>query len=275
MTATPPIVLSFAATDPSSGAGMQADILTLSAMGCYPLSVVTAITAQDTVGVFDVWPAPATQVLTQARRILEDIPVSAFKVGLLGSVEVVRAVHDVIADYPDVPVVVDPVLASGRGDPLASARAIEAIVELLLPCTTVLTPNSLEARRLCGDDATEMQTLSDCANALLARGCEYVLITGTHEMTDQVVNTLYARSGVVRADAWDRLPGSYHGSGCTLASAIAAAIANGAPVPEAVRDAQEFTWRSLRAGIRPGDGQFIPDRLFWAREVRVGAEDAD
>jgi hydroxymethylpyrimidine/phosphomethylpyrimidine kinase len=97
-------------------------------------------------------------------------------------------------------------------------------------------------------------------------GCEYVLITGTHENTPEVVNTLYAREGVVRSDAWQRLPGSYHGSGCTLASAIAATLANGLDIGEAVRDAQEYTWQALRSAYRPGMGQNIPDRLFWARE---------
>ena len=97
-------------------------------------------------------------------------------------------------------------------------------------------------------------------------GCEYVLITGTHENTAQVVNTLYGQDGVVRADSWDRLPGSYHGSGCTLASAIAATIANGLSISDAVKDAQEYTWQTLKSAFRPGMGQHIPDRLFWARE---------
>jgi hydroxymethylpyrimidine/phosphomethylpyrimidine kinase len=93
-----------------------------------------------------------------------------------------------------------------------------------------------------------------------------VLVTGTHEGTPQVVNTLYGSHGVIRSDRWERLPGSYHGSGCTLASAIAAYLACGADIGEAVRGAQEYTWRALAAGYRPGMGQFIPDRLFWSRE---------
>jgi hydroxymethylpyrimidine/phosphomethylpyrimidine kinase len=96
-------------------------------------------------------------------------------------------------------------------------------------------------------------------------GCEYVLITGTHEQTAKVTNTLYSERGVVRSDSWERLPGSYHGSGCTLASAIAALLAQGVEVPEAVHEAQEYTWQTLKAGFRPGMGQHIPDRLFWAR----------
>jgi hydroxymethylpyrimidine/phosphomethylpyrimidine kinase len=93
-----------------------------------------------------------------------------------------------------------------------------------------------------------------------------VLVTGTHENTPQVVNTLYGKSGVVRTDSWPRLPGTFHGSGCTLASAIAAMLANGLDLPEAVREAQEYTWQTLKKAYRPGMGQFLPDRLFWARE---------
>jgi len=269
----PPIVLTFAATDPTSGAGLQADLLTLCALGCHPLSVVTAITIQDTAGVDAVMAIDPDWVTDQARLILEDMPVAAFKIGLLGSVENIAAVAEIVSDYPDVPLVLDPVLASGRGDELANEDMISAMRELLLPQTTILTPNSAEARRLVQDDGDETEDfqLEKCAERLLGFGCEYVLITGTHENTPQVINTLYGSEGVVRADSWDRLPGSYHGSGCTLASAIAATLANGLDLPEAVREAQEYTWQALSAAFRPGMGQYIPDRFFWAREVSDGS----
>lgn len=264
----PPIVLVFAATDPSGGAGLQADIMTLSSMGCHPLSVVTAVTIQDTMGVDDVSPIDAEWVADQARCVLEDMPVAAFKVGLLGSLEQIAAIAEVVSDYPEVPLVLDPVLASGRGDELVTEEMVSALRELLIPQTTLLTPNSLEARRLAADDTEEGDgpDLAECARRIIATGCEYVLVTGTHENTTQVVNTLYGQNGVVRSDAWTRLPGSYHGSGCTLASAIAATIANGLEVSDAVKDAQEYTWQTLKAAFRPGMGQHIPDRLFWARE---------
>ena len=264
----PPIVLVFAATDPSGGAGLQADIMTLSSMGCHPLSVVTAITVQDTTGVDDISAIDAEWVADQARCVLEDMPVAVFKVGLLGSVEAIAAIAEVVSDYPDIPLVLDPVLASGRGDELASEDMISAMRELLVPQTTLITPNTLEARRLAQDDTNENDDpdLSECARRLLNLGCEYVLITGTHENTPQVVNTLYDQQGVVRTDSWQRLPGIFHGSGCTLASAISATIANGLGVPEAVGDAQEYTWQTLKFAYRTGMGQLIPDRLFWARE---------
>ncbi len=269
----PPIVLTFAASDPSGGAGIQADLLTLSSMGCHALSVLTAITVQDTAGVEDVQAIDSEWVNDQARMILEDMAVSAFKIGMIGSVENAAVIAEVLADYPDVPVVLDPVLASGRGDELANEDLIDAIRELLIPHTTILTPNSVEARRLAiaDEDGDDEPDLDECADRLLDLGASYVLITGTHENTPQVTNTLYEAGGVVRTDQWDRLPGSYHGSGCTLASAIAAALANGLDLPEAVREAQEYTWQTLAAAFRPGMGQYIPDRFFWAREPNDNA----
>jgi hydroxymethylpyrimidine/phosphomethylpyrimidine kinase len=261
MSSPPPIVLTFAGSDPTGGAGLQADVLTLASMGCHPLSVVTALTVQDTRGVASFDPVDAKRVRMQAERLLADMQVAAFKLGMLGSAENVEVVAALLADYAEVPVVLDPVLASGRGDSLASEETLAALRELIVPQSTVVTPNSIEARRLSNTDSLEQ-----AAQRLLQRGAEYVLITGTHEPGAEVVNTLYDSGGVVRTDRWTRLPGSYHGSGCTLASAIAAALANGLAVPEAVRDAQEYTWQALASGFRPGAGQCIPDRFFWARE---------
>ena len=272
--AFPPLVLTFAASDPSGGAGVQADLLTLSSMGCHPLSVITALTVQDTIGVEGVFAIDSDWVADQARALLEDVPVDAFKVGVLGSVENIAAIAEIVSDYPDIPLVLDPVLASGRGDELATDDMAQAMRELLLPQTTILTPNSMEARRLADIDDDDA-SLFDCAARLIEAGSEYVLVTGTHEATTQVVNTLYGKSGVVRSDTWPRLPHKYHGSGCTLASAIAAMLANGLDLPEAVREAQDFTWHALEKAYRPGMGQHLPDRLFWAREERDGeAEEA-
>ena len=267
MTATPPIILTFAATDPTSGAGLQADILTQASLGCHPLTVVTAITVQDTRGVEDFMVLEPEWIIDQARAILEDMPVAAFKVGMLGSVEIVAAVAEIVSDYPDIPLILDPVLASGRGDDLATEETLEAMRDLLLPQTTLITPNSVEARRLVeDDDDIEPPDLDTCAMRLLDMGCEFVLITGSHEHTPQVINTLYGLGDQASTLAWDRLPHSYHGSGCTLASAISALLAQGVDMATAIKDAQEYTYETLRNGFRPGMGQFIPDRLFWARE---------
>src|SRR5215510_14614798 len=211
MSELPPIVLVFAATDPSGGAGLQADIMTLTSMGCHPLSVVTAVTVQDTMGVDDVSPIDAEWVADQARCVLEDMPVAAFKIGLLGNLEQVAAIAEVVSDYPETPLILDPVLASGRGDELVTEEMVAALRERLIPQTTILTPNSLEARRLAPEDGDDGDgpALAECARRLIATGCEYVLVTGTHENTAQVINTLYAQTGVVRSDSWQRLPGSY------------------------------------------------------------------
>ncbi|MBV5285263.1 MAG: hydroxymethylpyrimidine/phosphomethylpyrimidine kinase [Methyloversatilis discipulorum] len=287
----------FSATDPTGGAGMQADLMTLSALGCHPLTVVTAVTVQDSAGVEEVVPMDDDLLVDQARVLLADMPVAAFKIGVMGSIENIAAIAEIISDYPDVPVVLDPVLSSGRGDELADEDMVIALQELLLPLTTVLTPNSLEARRLAqaddedddGDDFADEDdesddedeqddaapTLEQCARQLIAAGCGHVLLTGTHESTTRVANVLYGRSGVIRRDEWDRLPGSYHGSGCTLASALAAWLAHGLDVGEAAHAAQEYTWRTLQAGFRPGMGQHLPDRFFFLREHNAATADRE
>ena len=271
MTPTPPAVLVFAATDPSGGAGLQADVLTLASMGCHPLSVVTAITVQDTTGVEDVMPLDAEWVADQARCILEDVPVAVFKLGVLGSVESIAAIAEIVSDYPEIPLVLDPILASGRGDELASEDMLSALRDLIIPQATIVTPNILDILRIAYDENVEEDNpdLAEAARRILETGCEYVLITGTHSNSTQVINTLYGREGVVRSDGWERLAGSYHGSGCTLSSAIAAGLAQGLDIAEAVAEAQEYTWQTLKDGFRLGMGQPIPDRLFWAKEENL------
>jgi len=265
---TPPLVLVFAASDPTAGAGIQADMLTLASLGCHPLSALTAITVQDTVGVDSVHPVSAELVERQARTLLEDMQVAAFKLGVLGSVENVVAIAEIVSDYPDIPLVFDPVLTSGRGDDLSGEEIISAMRELLLPQTTILTPNAPEARRLAEHEDDENEPAIDlCAHRLIEMGAQHILITGTHENTPEVINTLYGVNGVLRRDRWERLPGSYHGSGCTLASAVAACIAGGASLEDAVRDAQDYNWQKLAKGFRPGVGQFIPHRFHWAKGV--------
>ncbi len=284
-----PVVMTFSAADPTGGAGMQADLLTVASMGCHAATVLTGTTVQDTAGVEEFVALDADHVDDQARTILEDMPIAAFKIGVLGDVETVAAVAEIVSDYPGLPVVIDPVLSSGRGDAFADEDTLRAIRELLLPLATLVTPNSYEVRRLAvvdeddeddGDEeATEPQqkksgivvpiSLDAAAARLIGCGAGFVLVTGTHENTTDVVNTLYGeRDGAVvrlREDAWPRLPGSYHGSGCTLASAVAALLALGLPLEEAIAEAQRYTWNALAAGFRAGMGQFIPDRLYWAR----------
>lgn len=264
-----PVVMTLAGNDPSGGAGLAADIETLVSLGCHPAPVVTALTVQNTHNVQALLPVGPEQILAQARAILADMKVAAFKIGVIGSAESVTALHELLTTHPDIPVVLDPVLAAGGGTDLASKTLIEAIQDLLLPLTTVLTPNSVEARRL----APEADTLSACAMALLARGCRYVLISGGHEPTDEVINTLYGNNRLLESWRWPRLPDEYHGSGCTLAAAIAALLAQGRELHSdaphsAIYHAQDYTWRSLQAGYQAGSGQWLPNRLFWAAAAR-------
>jgi hydroxymethylpyrimidine/phosphomethylpyrimidine kinase len=257
-----PVVLSFAGHDPTGGAGLQADIEAFVSLGCHPTSVITTLTVQDTVDVKFVQPLEAGLVVQQARAVLEDLPVMAVKIGLLGSVEVVEAVHTVLTDYPRLPVVLDPVLASGGGTPMAEDEVTEALRALLLPQVTVLTPNGIEARRL----APEADSLDACAMALLECGADLVLITGGHEPTPDVVNRLYGNHRRLDTFSRARLPHDYHGSGCTLSSGIAALLAQGNEPRSAIHQAQEYAWNCLRHGRRLGMGQHLPNRLFWAAD---------
>lgn len=272
MSANPPalpVVLACSGNDPSGGAGICADIMTISSLGCHPAPVITALTIQDTHNVRALLPVDAKQLLDQATAILEDVAVAAFKIGVIGSVENAVTLHRLLRAHPTIPVVLDPVLAAGGGTELASMALIDAIRTLLLPLTTVLTPNSVEVRRL----APEGDSLNACAMALLERGCQYVLITGGHEPTETVTNSLYGNHRLLETFHWPRLPNPYHGSGCTLAAAIAALLAQGqanpsGPPTSAIIQAQDYTWRTLEAACRVGGGQWIPNRLFWANPLQ-------
>lgn len=255
----PPVVLVFAGLDPTGGAGLSADIEAIISQGCHAAPIATALTVQDTRDVIRVGQVDALLVVEQARALLEDVPVAAIKLGMLGSATMVEAVHTILRDYPYIPVVLDPVLRAGGGTELADEELIEAMRELLIPQTTIFTPNSEEARRL----APDADNLHACALSLLEQGSEYVLITGTHEPTPEVENLLFGGHRLLETFSWPRLPESYHGSGCTLASAIAGLLAQGHEPMAAIHQAQDYTWQSLEQAFRLGRGQMIPNRLFW------------
>ena len=256
-----PIVLCLSGHDPSGGAGLQADIETIVSHQCHAASVITALTEQNTSNVKKLIPQPASAIISQARTILEDLPVKAIKIGLLGHEETAQAIDTILTEYSSLPVILDPVLAAGGGSVLSNEALIESVVDLLLPRTTILTPNSIEARQLAKSD-----DLQKSGKKLLELGSEYVLITGAHEETSIVSNQLFYQGECIETYTWDRLPYSYHGSGCTLASSIAALIAHGLEVKTCVLEAQEYTWNSLNAGFQPGKGQHIPNRIFWMHD---------
>ena len=258
-----PIVLCFSGLDPSGGAGIQADIETLASLGCHCAPVVTALTAQDSQNVKDVEAVYANFLVEQARAVFEDYSISAIKIGMLGSVEAVEAIHTLLMDYPDIPVVLDPVLAAGGGGTLSSSTVADAIINLLVPLCTIITPNSHEARAL----SKEADSLEACAHCLMEQGAKHVLITGTHENTQKVIHKLWGHGQAIGNFECERLPNEYHGSGCTLASAIAAYLAHGTDISTAVRSAQTFTLESLKYAQRLGMGQLIPRRLFWTEST--------
>jgi hydroxymethylpyrimidine/phosphomethylpyrimidine kinase len=271
MSEAPPVVLVFAGTDPTGGAGISADVLTLASLGCHAAVVVTAVTAQDTAGIKQFSSTETELVIAQARAVLEDMPVAAFKIGMLGSSAVAAAVASIVEDYPDIPLIVDPVQSSGRGDALADDMLDGALRALIIPQATLITPNSLEARVL----APDADTLDACAQQLMSLGSEFVLVTGTHENTPEVIHRLYGNMRLMETFVFERLPGSYHGSGCTLASACAASLAHGLDPVNAVSEALQYTWETLKYSFRLGMGQPLPNRLYWAWEMDEPENESD
>ncbi|HKV97262.1 MAG TPA: hydroxymethylpyrimidine/phosphomethylpyrimidine kinase [Gammaproteobacteria bacterium] len=254
--ASPPVVLVIAGNDPSGGAGLAADTQAITALGAHPAPVVAALTVQDTVNAYHVEAVAAQLVVVQAETVLQDMPVTAIKLGLLATAETGKAVGQLLRAHPGIPVVLDPVLVAAGGAALAEDALVTVYLEELLRLATVATPNAAESRRLAPRAANAPARVAE----LLARGAQHVLVKGADEATPDVRNTLFSQGGSHREFTWPRLPGNYHGSGCTLASAIAALLAQGHAVPQAVAEAQAYTWNALQQGWRLGRGQTIPNR---------------
>lgn len=255
---TRPCVLVFSGSDPSGGAGMQADIQAVAALGAHPLSVITALTVQDNDRVFAVHPIPALLVQQQAQALLNKMKISAVKIGIVAN----RANADAIAaivqnlkrEQPDLPVIFDPVLASGHGDALGVGDAAQ-IIAPLIDAATLITPNLIEASALCGGERR-----ADTQAEMLLRRCAHVLIKGGHGPVDRSVVNQWFSQGHSRAWRWPRLPGEFHGSGCTLASAIAALLACGNSMERSIDLAQIYCQQALAASYAIAAGQRIPDR---------------
>ena len=278
-----PCVLVFAGLDPSGGAGLAADLQAVAGQGAHALTVATALTVQDNDRVYGVQPVDGAMVLRQAQALVDKMTVRAVKIGIPGSAANAQAIAEIIgrlrSRQPELPVVLDPVLASGHGDLLSRGDAVKALAPLL-PLATVITPNGPEALALTGAETAEAQ-----AQALRARGCRHVLITGGHEFDHEADNQRNERNGEVvnrwygpgaapaqrlsdpgpqqesRDWSWPRLAGEFHGSGCTLASAIAGQLALGMPIERALELAQQYCYRALRGAYTVAAGQRIPQRL--------------
>ncbi len=251
-----PVILAFSGHDPTGGAGIAADITAIRAQGCHCFPVVTTLTVQDTGNVHEVSAVDAELVYRQARVLLNDTRVSAFKIGICGSVANLQMIASLLDEYPEIPVVTDPVLRAGGGFDLADDAMVEALRSLLVPRSTLVLPNLAELEALApepGDAASRAANLVDA-------GCTWVLVTAADSGADPVVNTLYGPEGEAIAYSWPRLHGTFHGSGCTLAAATAARLARHGDMKTSVEAGQRYTWGCLDRAIRIGAGQAIPAR---------------
>jgi hydroxymethylpyrimidine/phosphomethylpyrimidine kinase len=265
---TSPLILTFGVADPVGAIGIQADLASFAAMGCHGLSVITAILISDTTRIEDMQIIDADWVADQGRVVLEDMPVGAFKVGVVGSIENVSVIAEIVSDYPDIPLILDPFSTAMPDQGLDSEDMLIAIRELLVPQTTLLLLSAVELARLAETwrEPSTDDTMALDAMRLIDLGCEYLFVTGTPSDVHDVANTLFSEAGMVRHDNWQRQSGSFSGTGNTLSATIAAMLANGLDVPEAVFEAQEFTIAAIANAQRLGMGKLIPDRYFWARE---------
>lgn len=251
-----PVVLCFSGLDPSGGAGLQADIEAIAALGGHAAVVCTALTVQDSQRVYGFEAVSPALVRQQAEAVLADLPVAAIKLGMLGSGAIADVIAGLLAAHPALPVVLDPVLAANSGGNLADDDLAQALFRLF-PRATLVTPNTVEARRLSGTD-----DLDAAVQALLALGAVQVLLKGGHEPGTEILNRLYSARGLQSESRCPRLHGEYHGSGCTLASAIAAGLAAGLPLQAAITRAEAFVATALARADRPhADGQFLPLRV--------------
>lgn len=252
-----PSVLIFSGSDPSGGAGLQADLQAVSALGAHPLTVITALTVQDNDRVFDVQPVPASIVKQQTLALINKIDIAAVKIGIVGNRANADAIatilHELKRRKPGLQVVLDPVLASGHGDALSKENAVEAVAPLF-GVATVLTPNLPEAASICGGEKNPDRQVET-----LLRYCEHLLIKGGHGSGQQIVNRWFT-NGATQVWTWPRIAGSFHGTGCTLASAIAALLATGEPVQKAIAEAQAYCHQALLSSYAIADGQRIPNR---------------
>jgi hydroxymethylpyrimidine/phosphomethylpyrimidine kinase len=253
-----PAVLSIAGSDPSGGAGIQADLKTFHAFHVYGAAVVTTLTAQNTVGVRARRDVPPAFVAAQIDAVLHDISISAAKTGLLPDAEVVEVVVERFGARGAPPLVVDPVLVATSGDALAGPSALAAIRDRLLPIASLVTPNLMEVEALSGRRATTVAGMRDAAAALLERGVRAVLVKGGH-LSHGACDVLVTADGAHELEAPRHAVGPTHGSGCTLSAAITAELALGRPLLDAVRSAKAYVGRAIAASLAIGCGSRVLD----------------
>ena len=252
-----PVVLVFSAHDPTGAAGLQADIESIIQNGGRCISIITAVTTQNTSTFKSVIPQSPAVFRQQLETLLSDIEVDSCKIGLIGSELLVYEISDFLQNHKNLPVILDPVLHAGTGKNLGTDELIIAMVEELVPKTTVLTPNLKEALTL-----TKKNNRDAAAKDLLSRGCQHVLITGADQSTKDVINVLYTLDEEPVEYIWPRLAGTFHGSGCTLAASISIFFKQDNDIHTVLHKAQEYTWNSLKQGVQIGRAQTHPSRRF-------------
>ncbi|MFM2346878.1 MAG: hypothetical protein RL654_1631 [Pseudomonadota bacterium] len=276
----PACVMTFNASDATGAGGLAGDIATIAAMGAHALPVVATIVMRDTAEVFEQVTLEADAVTEQARGVLEDVTISAWKVGFLGNAETVGAVAEVLSDYPDVPLVTYLPTLSWMDDEDESQAYLDALRELVLPQTEVLVGNqkTLTDFLLPDWEAERPPSARELAVAAGEHGASYVLVTGVQLPNNQIDNVLASPQGAITGEKFERFDTSFIGAGETLSAALASLLATGQELHLAVSEALAFLDQSLDAGFRPGMGSVVPDRFFWAlppedEEGEDGAED--
>ncbi|GHI04699.1 hydroxymethylpyrimidine/phosphomethylpyrimidine kinase [Streptomyces cellostaticus] len=260
-------MLTVAGSDSGGGAGIQADLKTMLMLGVHGMSVITAVTAQSSLGVQGAWELPVEAVRAQYRAVVDDIGVQAVKTGMLASAELVEAVAELISGT-DAPAVVDPVGVSKHGDPLLAASALDSVRTKLLPAATVATPNLDEVAQLTGVQVESEDDLRRAADAVLEYGPRWVLIKGGHLPGDVAVDLLTDGTDEYRLRFPRQDNRHTHGTGCTLASAVAAGLAKGLSVPLAVAGAKDYVTKAIKAGFPLGAGIGPVDHGWWLRKQK-------
>ena len=252
-----PLILVFSAHDPTGAAGLQADIEAINQNSGRSVSVITAVTAQNTFNFESILPQSPTAFRKQLETLISDISIDGCKIGLIGSELLISEISDFLINYKNIPVVLDPILHSGTGSNVSSKEVKTSLLRKLVPKTTILTPNIEEALELTGQ-----RNADTAAQSLLSMGCKHVLITDTEKHTKDITNILYTVNKDPIEYTWKRLPAKFHGSGCTLAASISINFALHNNIQTAVHKAQEYTWNTLKYGEQIGSTQLHPSRHF-------------
>lgn len=268
---TYPSVLTIAGFDGSGGAGIQADIKTFSALGCYATSVLTALPVQNTLGVRKIYPIPVQAVADQIRAILDDIFPGAIKIGMVHTPELVDTIVHTLSEYPKVPIVFDPVMVATSGHRLIESDTIATIIKTLLPVADIITPNMDESAILADMPVKTLDDMAIAGNKIRALGCRSLLLKGGHQETEKITSLFISEDGSINPFVTEKFKtNNTHGSGCTLSSAIAAYLSQNKPLSEAVALAQAYVFDAIRHGqdVQTGKGNgplnhfFNPQKLI-------------